>query len=443
MRRFSVLLFFVILLISVFSFSVSAVTGTSDNVQEEVWINALDFAEFLSNGNGNTFYNSNALGNLSIPIYTSSPIYNIDVLFSTNFPISNFRVYAGSNYWTFTVSPLGDGRTYRAIGRASGIGESGKVDGQSVLTFKLQSTATSGYITFHQVHYSVVNTMRYDTQAFTQFSFDNNPSYTLSYSGQAVTIFPPLPSSLNDSGFVSWTDLSAWTTYDYIDIVFMTHGLNISSISVVFGDQVLPFISSIIAGNPSYTDNVIISLRVDLRGLIRNSGDYPSICIAGSAYVSDQRPSFSIVKVSGLIIAYDVNPLYIYFNSIRNSFSNLIINDNKISSAIISAIDSASSSIISALEGFFGSSGAGQAAQESAQNVHADVQAGLDSAGNFSKPSSSEINRYLDFNGVISNSSVLTNTAFLTAVFDVPVISKVLTLCMIFALAATILFGKR
>lgn len=397
-----------------------------ENVQADLWINALDYNTFMSN-HGNTYYNQSIFSDLKVPIVTDAPIYDVDIVFQTNASNPVLSVFTSSSSWQLTTQIIENGRTYRAFGRVPGIGNSGSQNGVPFLGFRLTSSS-GNYISFLQVNYTTTNAYRFSAPLSADFKYNNSANYHFAYNGSSTASYiPPVVTDLEKTGFSFFINLDSWKSFDYMDIILYCQSCTISSIGAVFDDQSIPFSVNEIIGTNTIRDSVYISVRVDLRGLKRNTTSTPYLIISGSTYVNVVS-SYAILEGSGLVITQDINPLYYYFKSIKDSISL------------------GTKDIVNALGSAFAGNGQGAAIKDQVSGkteTFDDILGGLNSGVAADRPDSSDISSSLDISGVLSPTAITTSTGFLTAVFDVPTLSKLLSLTLIFALAATILFGKR
>lgn len=406
------------------SFSVPASAAeVVENVQADLWVNALDYNTFMSN-QGNTYYNQSIFSDLKIPIVTDAPIYDVDIVFQTNALNPILSVFTSSSSWQLTTQIIENGRTYRAFGRVPGIGNSGSQNGVPFLGFRL-SSSSGNYISFLQVNYTTTNSYRFSAPLGATFNYNNSPEYHFSYNGHdTASYLPPVVTDLEKTGFSFFINLNSWKSFDYMDVILYCQSCTISSIGAVFEDQSIPFSVNEIIGTNTIRDSVYISIRVDLRGLKRNTTSIPYLMISGSTYVNVVS-SYAILEGSGLVITQDINPLYYYFRSIKDSISL------------------GTKNIVDALGSALGGNGQGAVIKDQTQQQAGQISDAVADFGSYEKPSSSDLNSELQFTDIIAPEALSGSTSFLTALFNVPTLMSIVTLSLMLALLATIVFGKR
>ena len=323
------------------------------------------------------------------------------------------------------------------------------------------NVASTSWIVFQSFYVSPLGLITYSARSHINFT-GVNLDRTLSYAGTPVHDIFYSSVGYYDRYFVSYVYFDEWRHYDYIDFTLMFNVAQITSIVGLFNGQniVVDINTQEYSVSGGY---YFIQGRIDLRTLKKSIDDVPFLIISGDLNTTAISPdtganSYQFIEVTGYILISPIDPYISWMkdiiassnsntNSILSSlgthFQSIITNQNSNAASIIAHLDTKFTSLLSALDGYFGSDGSGQAAANNAAAIKDNLTIGLGDASDFVKPGSSEVNRYLDFSGAISPSTLTTTTGFLTAVFDVPVISKVLSLCMLFALAAAILFGKR
>lgn len=407
------------------SFIVPASAAEVDNPLQNNWVSAMDFAQFLS-PNGNTYYGQAAKGDLSIPIFTSQPIYQVDVVFVTNYSVSSFDVMAGSYGTALNVISLGS-NMYRAYGSAGGIGSSGRVDGQDVLTFRLGSSSPDGYITMLQVHYAFSYYLNTNIGSSVDLTAPNgksswtNPPYELPY-------YKTINYATNylNADFAMFVEFADWRKYDFIDCQLYLNVDSISSVSAYSGDIILPIEFNYVGNDVSVGGAYFVTCRIDLRGLVK-SGDVPNLVVTGKCVVSDvsYTNSFAVMNSSGYIMMNSTSPLFLYFESIKAS---IVFNSDRIIEALSSAL---------------GGTGQGAVIKDQTQQQAGQISDAVADFGSYEKPSSSDLNSELQFSDIIAPEALSGSTSFLTALFNVPTLMSIVTLSLMLALLATIVFGKR
>lgn len=448
-----------------FVFVFLPISASAAEIDNRFGLDIMDYSTV--NNSGSNFFSFSNTKTINIDIPNSYYTTYVEVIYNVTGGAVPTSV---QNKWSttlnnLTVENIGRGY-YRAYGTVR-VSTYYSLD----LVFTTGNASSTTYIEIiscivrgNLTHFDINAAMTYSAYSYTGTAYYY---YTNTIPMNAVHITSDPTDYLNNQ-FELFIYASDWSKYDYLDFTVYCHVNSVTSITAGFGDIILPIYVSYLDNNSSAASDFIFNVRIDIRGLDRTSDDYPQLIVSGDCITNSASNSFTILSAGAMLDVDFSDPSFPWYMKIYSHLSttsgqvlssltnvlsafdsqNVIL--NSIKDSILSSINSQnviinsfSDRVASLFEQYWGSTGAGAAAQENAAQIKEDLTGGLDSASSFDKPSSSQVNRYLDFNGAVSNTAILTSTGFLTAVFDVPVISKVLSLCMLFALAATILFGKR
>lgn len=218
-------------------------------------------------------------------------------------------------------------------------------------------------------------------------------------------------------------DYSDWIKYDFIEIKGLFQIGQISSIIAYHGKDLIPCDVNFISDASIDINYFYVGLTLDLRNLNRAEKSNILINILGNEYIGSN--SYSIISSAGFISFPNDDPYLYYFKS------------------IITSIDSAADKIVSAFSSGMASSGVGETVKQEAQQKADQLSSGVSSMGSLKKPDSSSVGSSGNLGSVIGSADIISGTHVLTTVMEVPLFAKIITLALIFTLAAYVLFGKR
>lgn len=441
------------------------ISASASEIDNRFGLDLMDYSTV--NNSGSNFFSFTNTKTINIDIPNSYYTTYVEVIYNVSGGAAPTSVQSkwNSTLNSLTIENIGRGY-YRAYGTV-------RVSTYYSLDLVF-TTGNASSLTYIEIFSCIVrgNLIHFDINAALNYSAYSKSGIAYYYYTNSPPMTPVFitsdPTDYLNNQFQLFIYSSDWSKYDYLDYTVYCNVNSVTSITAHFGDIVLPIHVSYLDNNSSAASDFVFAVRIDIRGLDRTSNDYPQLIVAGDCITNSATNSFTILSAGAMLDVDFSDPAFPWYMKIYSHLStssdqvlssltnvlsafdsqNIIL--NSIKDSIISSINSQnviinsfSERVASLFDQYWGSTGAGAAAQGNAAQIKEDLTGGLDAASSFDKPSSSQVNRYLDFNGAISNTAILTSTGFLTAVFDVPVISKVLSLCMLFALAATILFGKR
>ena len=174
-------------------------------------------------------------------------------------------------------------------------------------------------------------------------------SYTQSaYDGVCTHTIPAGSGGNAQLTAVAALNCSNWRNYDYLEFYGGSMNTSFASISVLCDGHSIPYSVSYF-GDPvqdaldSATTMRYFIISLDLRGINRSTSSYPQINITFT-YPESQSASILISKVHGVVNEINIDPqLYFLRNiwdSLQSGFSN-----------VVSAVNSAKSAIVKAIEG--------------------------------------------------------------------------------------------
>lgn len=233
----------------------------------------------------------------------------------------------------------------------------------------------------------------------------------------SATDFNNLPFSID----ISCPD---WKKYDFIDFQFICTVKSITSVSVSFGDFLVPFSFSEVYIDGSSSISIITSLRIDLRGLDRNSTSTPTIVLTGNSNFESLN-AFKLADCSGYLYLNKVNPLFYYFKDLKTKLEVLFYDLGNSISSSFNPDDSGSSSQF----------------QESLSNQSDQLSNISDSMDSVLKPDLNSFN--IDLDSFASNANISGVGSVLAVPMKNELLLQVLIMTFTFALVGYALFGKR
>ena len=422
--------------ILVFSLAVPSYASELDSLDNFNFVNVLDYTDLgMCNVSGSDPFSIN----IALPSKMFVQYIDFIILDRTG-GIFSADLYCYGVRVPLTVVSLGNGY-YRIFG---------KVNWEiSSLDLKIDH-ANGGYkqLYFCSLYVSLSDVNHYSAPLVCQgFTPSSDVDLSLHTGDNRPTQVLWTIDSFNDRTF-SFTCYSPdWYKYDYLDFQVIASVSEFTSISAVFGETAIPFTVSKIF--PANTDgnSYCISVRLDLRGLDRNSSDVPEVTIVGQSNY-DGANGFQLAGCSGYIIQRDINPLFYYFkkltSDISSFFSNLGSTVSTWGQNVFNAVTSVGSKIETWGQKIFNSLNPDSGAADDAINQGSQAADQLtdltDQMNSLEKP---DLSGAGDISAIISPGDLSSYTVFLSTVVNAPYISQVVMLSLILSLAAYVLFGKR
>lgn len=227
---------------------------------------------------------------------------------------------------------------------------------------------------------------------------------------------------------------SEWKKFDFLEIKSLMKVGQITSVIAYLGSDVIPLDVNFFSDSSIDINYFYLSLSLDLRNINHNSTTPLTIEILGNEYIGSC--SGSIIASTGFLDLADFDS-YLYFLS--NIFDSVELGF----SDVISSLGSNTEKIVDTLTSIFSGSGVGESIKQESQNQSNKIDTALGGLNSEDPPDISSIQDAMDYTGIISPDIVTNSTTFLMAMFDVPLIYKISMLGLMFALVATVLFGKR
>lgn len=297
--------------------SMMSVTAGADELSDKSWFNLMDFT-------GRTMiYFDAGESKYSWPLPDNMLVSQVDIVVKSLGRIN--AIYFDHPYYgrqQLNVVFIGD-QNYRIYGSWAAW-DLNSID--FIFDFSASSwiypqsfyLTTSQYLSFDDVCFFSVNGSDY------QYMTAPNTQVVYSWGGS----YP----YANEAEYTVNLYLQNWRKYDFVDVVFDLRALSIASLRCVLDDYMIPYEISLIdspgdSWKPDdFEDTVMIHnipttfsgvLRLDLRGLDRNSEYYACITITGIYASENVANRFAVRRYTGYILTDDVNPLFYYFQDLK------------------------------------------------------------------------------------------------------------------------------
>ena len=343
----------------------------------------------------------------SLSLYYVNPNNGAETLLTSNSVFSNFYRASAENGW----------RT-------------------SYLTIRVKST-TSNWIEF----LSIKGVPFYNTGATVPATLgikldDGRDLGSISYTSTSGPVYKIWTGQNAYEPFLASISISntEWKKYDFLELKSLMKVGQITSVIAYLGSDVVPLDVNFFSDSSIDINYFYLSLSLDLTSVNRNSTLPLTIEILGNEYIGSC--SASIIASTGFLDLSDFDSYLYYlrniFNTAKSGFSD-----------VIDSIGSNSDKIVDALNSAFGSTGVGETIKQESQNQSNKIDTALGGLDSEDPPDISSIQDAMDYTGIISPDIISNSTTFLMAMFDVPLIYKISMLGLMFALVATVLFGKR
>lgn len=377
-----------------------------------------------------TAYSLTATANtVSLPLHDRFYIRYVDFLIGTGQGLTSVSAQMGAGTADLEVVYVGNG-VYRVYGNMM-IGR----DNQISLTFGLNTFPAT--VQIWSFNYCVSNFQYWSDIGTIEAGTSLDPSTVKTAtmkdkSTPAVIVFDSEPVPRNY--FVDVYSAN-WRKYDYIDFFIGLESAGVNSIAVDFGSGLgVPFSISYLdssgnlsfeivedtmqefyAGNAYYTfpnglSSDWIQIRLDVRNLDKSYSGNPVIRLTGPLGPYEDDYSISLISVAGSIKIDNQSPLSVWFNNIKEFFTDLFNpNDGE-------------------------SSETGKQMEEAADELNKGGEA-------FDKVDTPDIDAS-NLTGQFTNFSA-SGLTVLSVITSNPYVTSLLVLVFTFALCAYIFFGKR
>lgn len=409
----------------VFSLAVPAFASETSSFDNYDYINVLDYTD-IGLGLFSVKGSDPALIDISLPSHMY--VRHVDfIILDRAGGINSIDLICYGNPVSLSVVNLGNDY-YRVFGKVNWT--------LSSLTFRIDhGNGSYGQIYFCSLYVSLTNSTHFEAplvcQGFTPVSDvdlslhtgDNRPTKVL----WSIDDFA-------DRSFSFSCYSPEWYKYDYLDIQVIASVSDITSVSAVFDEIAIPFTVSEIYSSNTDDNPYCISVRLDLRGLDRDSDDVPEVTIMGQSSF-DGSNGFSLAGCSGYILQNDKSPLFYFFKQLTSNLSGFF--DNLRSSIggtitewgqkIVQAINPDSS----AVDEFH------QQVDDSNKELN-DMAAVMDS---FTSPDINSIN--VDVGSFVSATDINSLTVPLGLLFESNIVTSCIMISIILATVMFVLYGKR
>lgn len=402
------------LLICCIFISVSA-SGLSD-FDNDSMVNLVDYYEFnqINFDPGST----ELVHRFSLPD-SSRVYYGFDIVFTNNAAVNAvYYIHPQHGAIQMNFIDIGNGLSRAFIDNYPW--RSDYID----LLFVYGNTNPSYWIQINSFYVNFYNVDHFTSSCEASgFTPSGSVDLSLNYGDSRPTQVTWAASDFNNLSFSIDVTSPDWQKFDYLDFQIICTVKSITSVSATFGDIVLPFSVSQIGDDSSGRMTILISVRIDLRGLDRSTSYVPTLIITGNSNL-DYLNAFKLADCSGYV-QYNINPLFYYF---KNLFIKL---------------DSSFQSLANVISNAINPSDDGDAEQFQEVLIY---QAGeLDDIANvmesLDKPDPDSLNVNLD------SFALNANISGVGSVLAVPMrnelLLQVLIMTFTFALVGYVLFGKR
>lgn len=390
------------------------VVPASAAYSETCWINLLDY--YSGDLQGTSAY--------MFPLPSGISVYKVDFLVRCSHAPTAAKVDTPGGSVTLTCVYLGN-EIYRLFGTLYGHAQS------SVVLHTGLENISGSWFSILSAEASMLTTNSFDASA-NGFVTSSDRSYDISIGSDLSRVFAT-PTAQDGSDLTFFSDIlcSDWEKYDYYVLTLQAYCNDITSISVTHGSDVPSYTISPWENTNLQDNHYIITIRIDLRDVVRNSSDIPCVTICGNLHpISAGVNGFGILRAQGEIVFSDLDPEVHWLKKIWLSITDYFNN-------LIGTIATWGQNIVSALNP---SSDAGQDAAEQGAQQGSTITDLNDQMNNLNKPA---LEGSGDISGIITPGQLTSYTTVLATVVNAPYISQVVMLSLILSLAAYVLFGKR
>lgn len=297
-------------MITAMTFTVSA-----DEINNQ-FIDVLDYTTPNTTGENTVSISpQDKVVNFELPFHAD--VRYIEVLFSISGEFFSPTVYLsdGRVKTPMTLAYLGN-NLFRAYTTAYW-------DDTTYIGIEIGNVPDRRYLTFYDVSYAPESTYPVSIPAdgYVHDIGNNSREYYLYHSQAGVSNAPEWTPNPANTSFIAAFDVLDWQAYDYIDIVCTTYCREVTTVSVSHGIGTIPFTANVINPGDSYGLN-IVTIRIDLTGIQRNSTNDPLVEITGLGEVG-QVSNFCVRYCSGMNILEEPNVIVFWANKIMNSIGSM------------------------------------------------------------------------------------------------------------------------
>ena len=399
------------LLLSVTLFFFAAVPARATGDSFDV-VNVLDYSMPNDGDNVNVGLPVGT-NDISFSIPSNIRIYDVDMLLVISGTFTGISLVDSSGtVYDLTYYKVAD-YVYRVQGFCNGVRSE---------NFKLRFTHST---------YLQVDFYSFDIFSWSRLVYNETGKAVLETASYSNTISFDPDDSINGRSWTGasdytdlWGSVSAyvpdWYLYDYVDMQFTLSVSDISSISVIMGNQTVPFTCSIV-GNPSWVINdYFITVRIDLRGLDRvNSDGIPTVQLEFTC-APEETNQFHVGSMVGILQTDTIDPVVFWLRKLRIS------------------VDSGFDRVIDAIRG---DTSSGDSFQDSVEDEINELDQAADIMDSVSRPDINGIDISMDQYASAADLAVL--TAPVSLFFEIDLFKSILIMSILFATVSFVLFGKR
>lgn len=405
-------------------FSSLFVTASATEISNDDWFNVLDYSTL--NDSGDNFTSIKGTSDLNYAIPGEMMISYVDVvIFTGGLPITSAYLQDiaqgyKSELKILQINDVSGKYVYRLYGAV-----------RSAMYRSLTLTLVNNGTTYSYVE---VESFKVSNNVLTHFgdlgTMELNTQSTRTTVNQTAVNTPVSITFDNTKGAPYTLNLACknWAKYDYIDFTFSCYIDQVDSISASQGKISLPI--QIVqwedgsTDNNNYINNYKFCVRVDVRGLNRESVNLPILTVSGMRGYDTVDRVFTLTCVYGYVETDSPNIFYYYFRQLRTSlggwFSSL---EDHLSNLFSASNDDAKDFVDEA---------AGKVDQMN------EVNSGMN---DLVRPDVDGIDVNLD--SYVSPDSVLLLTSPFTSLFSNDLFAKMLLIIVTLMLVSYVLFGKK
>lgn len=474
MKRIIVSVVVLSMLMVFFCFPVSA----SEEFANDVWINIFDYA--MPNGSDSLLQEC---GSYTFDLPFNSTFYYVEMVIRSQFADLEISIEQanGTGFALDRELISSDGWfVYRFFGN---------LNGWDLGTFKVHAYMESpGYLVFESFRASTLRFDRFDATCQVDIVTESEyiPDEVLNCTNGSDNSFAfGVPDGIDDSDLEFYVLVASeeWRKYDYMDYSLYVGCDEITSISVLFNDELVPHDIGYIGESMTYDNTYLVSLRLDLTGLNRTEEDLPIISLFGK--LDSNVNIVSMMSCVGLVQVESLNPVTLWlrkiFDSVSSGFTSVTSSIVSMATSLYDSISYWGMNIYNNISTWGQNIVDGIASMATSlydsisywgQNIYNNISTWGQNIVNVLSPDTSasdevvddavskgdhlgglnqqigsiekpDVSGSADISGIISPGDLSVSTTFLTTVVNAPYISQVVMLALILSLAAYVLFGKR
>lgn len=340
-----ILVLFIACIVLVSSLGVPA---SANELYESTWYDLLEYDSVTDTSN---FFSYSTNYNVVLDLPVTQNLYYIDAVVSASVaPTVNV---VGSSLTALNVKQVGTSKLYRVYGSLP----SGNY---SSLTLQFVGSGSTNYCTLLACNVSSSSVLNYP-EIGGLWASPSDTTSVVKPSSVSSTVSVTL-SNTTDASQKMLTNYRAniyaysWWEFDFVDLYFNVNAYSIDSIEAHFDNMFVPYDITYLDtdsnpeadNNPDETygtlyapKNYQVLMRLDLRGLDRNSNYIPVVSIRGTYYNGHATNKITLNSYTGYVCTNNLNPVTVFlkriWSTLETGFSDTIA---KIGSAATSIVGS-------------------------------------------------------------------------------------------------------